>query len=106
MTLLANLRAEGLHLEARGAGKLHVQPREALTPARRQAILAHKPALLAALGLEARIRAMAVRWDYAPAELVWALNAAAAEPAVWLDCVVADEESAAKQKRAGLELPS
>lgn len=43
------------------------------------------------VSLEARLRAMGDRWDYAPDELVWVIEAARLDPAGWLEIVAADE---------------
>ena len=80
--------------------------RELLTPERRQVIVSHKLAILAALDLERRIRAMASRWHYAPDEVVDALEAARANPAGWLSAVTQDAERAALFERAGMAYPT
>lgn len=55
--LLAELRAAGVSLAA-GQGSIKAGPRAAVTPAIVEAIRAHKPALLEALGDEAAV----LRW--------------------------------------------
>lgn len=55
--------------------------------------------------LQARIRAMAARWQYAPDELTEALECAAADPAAWLAAVELDEEFMASARRVGRKYP-
>lgn len=56
-------------------------------------------------GLEARITAMATRWQYTAADLTEALQCAAADPAAWLAAVQWDEEQARSAERAGRQHP-
>lgn len=105
LSLLRDLRAAGLELEPRGHQDIHVQPRTALTPERRQLILMHKAELLATLDLEARIRAMAARWQYSPDDLAEAFTAASTDPAGWLVAVDQDEKFHRNACRAGMAYP-
>jgi hypothetical protein len=105
MSLLAVLRSAGLSLEARDGGTVRVRPSELLTPERRHAILSNKGAILAALELTRRVRAMAARWQYAADELTEALESSFANPAAWLLAVEADEKSAEQSARAGKTYP-
>jgi hypothetical protein len=59
----------------------------------------------AALALERRVRAMASRWRYSPADLRDALDAARAEPAAWLAAVAWDEELTERAARDGSRWP-
>lgn len=105
MSVLAELRAAGLRLEAVDPDGVHVRPLGLLTPERRRLIVANKPAIRAALDLERRIRAMAARWEYAPEELEWALEDAQRNPAGWLNCCAADEELTTKSRNACVSWP-
>jgi hypothetical protein len=100
--LLADLRAAGLSLTPTPDGRVNVTPRERLTPSLRGRILDNKPALLAALDLERRIRDMAQRWRYSPDDLTETLEAARQDPARWLTCVAADERLTSTLERAGV----
>ncbi len=101
MSLLADLRTAGMELAPRPDGRLNVKPRELLTPQRRQAILEHKPALLAALVLEQRIQQMAARWSYDADDLTEALAGARTNPAGWLAAVEQDEQLHVSSHPAG-----
>lgn len=101
LSLLADLRAAGLNLTPTADGRVNVTPRERLTPTLRGRILDNKPALLAALDLERRIREMAQRWGYSAEDLTETLELAQQDPARWLTCVAADERLAGKLDRAG-----
>ncbi|MGC4028932.1 MAG: hypothetical protein QM696_08675 [Steroidobacteraceae bacterium] len=110
MGLLAELRAEGLRLSLLAGGNVNVAPRERVTPEVVARVRAHKPALLAALAAEQeaacelarRIRVMAVRWQYDPEDLAWALEAAQRDPGGWLVAVRHDEELHRRLGRIGL----
>jgi hypothetical protein len=103
MNLLVELRAAGMEVSpSHLPGKVHVQPLSALTAEHRQAILTHKPAILAALDLEQRILAMAGRWQYTDDDLTHALTEALDHPAWWLACVEADEQHHDGCARAGV----
>jgi len=100
MSLLADLRLAGMELTSRPDGRLNVKPRELLTPERRQAILVHKPALVAALALERRLREMAARWGYHADDLTEALAGVRTNPVGWLAAVEYDEELHASSRPA------
>ena len=101
LSLLADLRAAGLSLTPAPDGRVTVTTREGLTSVLRGRILNNKPALLAALDLERRIRGMAKRWRYSAEDLTETLEAAQQDPAQWLTCVAADERLAGLE-RAGM----
>jgi hypothetical protein len=63
------------------------------------------PKLIFSTDLERRIRAMAKRWEYAPAELADVLNRARQDPAGWERAVSLDERGEAEFRERGL-LPS
>lgn len=106
MSILAELRGAGLHLEAKDGGTVHVRPQELLTPAHRRAILSHKPDILAASDLERRIQAMALRWHYTADELAEALECSRGSPAAWLLAVKVDEERADLCRQIRHDYPS
>ncbi len=89
--LLAELRAVGLNLTPLPDGRVNVTPRAKLTPALQGRILDAKPALLAALDLDRRIRAMGNRWSYSVEDVEMVLGWAKEDPAIWLQAVAADE---------------
>jgi hypothetical protein len=101
MSLLADLRSAGMELAPQPDGRLNVKPRELLTPERRQAILTHKTALLAALALEQRIREMGTRWGYDADDLAQALAGACENPAGWLAAAEQDEQMHELSLQAG-----
>jgi hypothetical protein len=105
MMLLAELRAQGLCLEPREGGRVHVTPRERITATLRARIVNRKPELLAALDLARRIRVMGARWDYTADDLTWALDAAERDPAAWLIGCAADEAQANTAARASMKYP-
>lgn len=102
LVLLAEIQAAGLHLTLRPGGKVNAAPIERLTPELRERIVTHKPALLAALDLERRIRAMATRWQYTPADLTEVLELARQNPAKWLAAVALDERRESEFRAQGL----
>lgn len=90
--LLTQLRGAGVHLEASDDDKLIAKANAGvLTPGRRSQIAEAKPALLAALDLERRIRRMAQRWRYSAEELAEVLELAKAQPQAWLRAIELDE---------------
>lgn len=105
LRLLANLQTAGLVLSPGAAGRLRVTPADKVTPELRARILARKPALLAALDLQRRIRAMAQRWAYDADDLAYALESARENPAGWLACVVDDERRTDGSRDCGLRWP-
>lgn len=102
---LAEIQAAGLSVESPEAGRVRIAPRERLTPELRARIVACKPALLAALELERRIRAMAARWKYTADDLAYALEDARLRPDAWLACCQWDEALAANLERGGVRYP-
>lgn len=109
LSLLAELRAAGLHLAPLPGGQVNVSPAKCITPEIRARIVRRKPELLAALALEAelieRVRDMAARWKYTEEELGEALALAYADPAGWLRSVMADEQHEARAARNGCAWP-
>lgn len=105
LRLLAEIQAAGLSVDSPGAGRVRVAPAERLTPELRARIVASKPALLSALALARRIRAMGDRWQYTAEDLTYALEDAQARSETWLACCEWDEQIHDKARRAGMRWP-
>ena len=90
--LLAKLRSRGIDVSVTERGTLRLEsPEGTMSPRLCEWLRAKKPELIEALSLELRIRQMAERWEYDPAELAEALAGAATDPASWLAWIAWDE---------------
>jgi hypothetical protein len=100
--LLKRLRANGFWLEPDlERGSIVIRPASELDDDLRELIRTHKAELLELLSalpadLEARICAMAERWQYSAEDLADVLYRARRDPVAWRRVVEADEELQAK----------
>ena len=92
LNLLTKVRARGIDVSITEHGTLRIEFKPGtVNDELREWLRAKKPELIKALSLEARIRQMAQRWEYDPAELAEALSGAATDPASWLTWIAWDE---------------